>query len=337
MKQTYQGMRYTKRQHTNTNMSTVPPVPPNNPSLRTSPPIQANELHVYVEPISKFYIDDTDRLPVCSRRRNQYILIAHQCDSNATPQAQFNTKKDTQRIDAYTSIIKCLKYRDHVVELQILDNRASAKCRRVTKEEWHIKFQLVPSDVHCCNAAERAIQMFKAHFHSILAGVDPNFPKYLWDILLDQTETTLNLLQKSTLDPSISTWEYFNAPHSYDATPLGLLGCKISIQNKPKTRKSWDFRACDGFNIGPAFHHYRCFHIMENTTKALLFSDTIELCHSHLTQPYLTSANRITHALSILTCALKDLPTITCNAQLYAISNIKALFGKWQSTAANPS
>ena len=100
---------------------------------------------------------------------------------------------------------------------------------------------------------------FKAHFLSILAGIDPAFPNYLWDKLLPQTELTLNLLRQSTLAPAISAWEAFNGPFNYDATPLGPIGCPIIIHNKGSTRKSLDFRGRDGFSIGPALHHYRCF------------------------------------------------------------------------------
>ena len=75
---------------------------------------------------------------------------------------------------------------------------------------------------------------------------------------------------------------------------------------------------------------------MDNTTKASLFSDTIKFRHSYLTQTSLTPTNHITHALSILACTLQDLPTITFNAQLETIACIKALFGKWKSTAVDP-
>ena len=59
---------------------------------------------------------------------------------------------------------------------------------------------------------------------------------------------------------------------------------------------------------------------MDNITKALLLFDTIKLCHSYFTHPSLTPVDRITHALSILPCALQYLPTITCNYQLAAIA-----------------
>ena len=74
---------------------------------------------------------------------------------------------------------------------------------RVIEEEWLIKFQLVLLDVHRRNAAERAIQTSKAHFLSVLAGIVPTFLTYLWGLLLNKTELTLNLLCQATLYPSI--------------------------------------------------------------------------------------------------------------------------------------
>ena len=77
---------------------------------------------------------------------------------------------------------------------QVLDNECSAEYIRTITEDWKATYQLVPPDVHCANATKRAIQTFKAHFVSILAGINNNFPNYLWDTLLPQTELTLDLL-----------------------------------------------------------------------------------------------------------------------------------------------
>jgi hypothetical protein len=65
------------------------------------------------------------------------------------------------------------------MDLQILDNKASVAYKHAITFTWQAKFQLVPLDMHRQNRAERAIRMFKAHFLSILAGVDPTFPPYL--------------------------------------------------------------------------------------------------------------------------------------------------------------
>ena len=81
------------------------------------------------------------------------------------------------------------------VNLQILDNEASAEYKRAIKEKWDANNQLIPLNKHRSNAAERAICTFKAHFISILAGVAPYFTRNFWDLLLPQTELTLNLLR----------------------------------------------------------------------------------------------------------------------------------------------
>ena len=92
------------------------------------------------------------------------------------------------------------------VNLKILDNEASSKFKCLITEDLGIKYQLVPPEVHRHNASERVILTFKAHFLSILAGIAPDSPEFLWYHLLPQTEMTLNFLRQSTLDPTKSAW-----------------------------------------------------------------------------------------------------------------------------------
>ena len=89
-----------------------------------------------------------------------------------------------------------------LVNIQILDNESSAEYKRSIKKKRNANYQLVPPNTHQSNEAERAIRTFKAQFLSILAGVAPDFPRNLWDILLPQTELTLKLLRQATLDPT---------------------------------------------------------------------------------------------------------------------------------------
>ena len=96
-----------------------------------------------------------------------------------------------------------LKDRNMLVDLQILDNESSNEYKRIIKSEWGVVYQLVPTHTHIINVAEFAIRTLKAHFLSTLAGIVPTFPKNLWDLLLPQTELTLNLLSQATLNPKI--------------------------------------------------------------------------------------------------------------------------------------
>ena len=124
----------------------------------------------------------------------------------------------------------------------------------------------------------------------------------------------------------MSAWKYYNGPFDYSATPLGPLGCKIRIHNTSNTRKSWDQRGREGFSIGPALQHYRCIQVIDAKTKALIITDTAEYLHRYLTQPQITTEDRMTHAIQFLTAAMKDVPAIICNSQLAAIDAARTIF-----------
>ena len=99
-----------------------------------------------------------------------------------------------------------LKEKDVLVDLHILENECSNKYQATIQNRWNIQFQIVPPDKHRKNAAEQAIRTFKAHFLNILAGVALDFARHLWDLLLPQTEMTLNLMRQATANPAISAW-----------------------------------------------------------------------------------------------------------------------------------
>ena len=159
--------------------------------------------------------------------------------------------------------------------------------------------------MHQCNTAESAIQTFKAHFLSILVGVNPNFLKNRWDLLLSQAELTLNLLLQSHTNPRVSAWEYFNGPYNFNAMPMGPLGGRIIAHAKGTTRKSWDFWGKTGFYIGPSLVHYQCYNLIRVDTHAVVVSDTAVFQHHTLTIPELTTDYQIIHCLRSLTEAIQ--------------------------------
>ena len=114
-----------------------------------------------------------------------------------------------------------LKNKGMLIDLQLLDNNASKAYKQTITSDWKIKFQLVPPHIHQRNAAEQAIQTFKAHFLAILAGVVHDFPKHCCDLLLPQNEMTLNLLRQAKLKPTISAYEFMDGPFDYNSTPVG--------------------------------------------------------------------------------------------------------------------
>jgi hypothetical protein len=230
-----------------------------------------------------------------------------------------------------------LAARGLLVDLQILNNKASVANKHTITITWQAKFQLVPPDMHRCNWAERAIRTFKDHFLSILASVDASFPPYLWDLLLPQAELTLNLLRQLALNPQISVWEFFHGPFDFNKTPLRSVGCRVLIHPKPVTHCSWDFHAKEGFYIGLALDSYWCFKLVKSDTKSQVISDTVEFCHAYCAIPTPTPADKIIHGLQVMSGALKDAPPPTTITQVKAIANLRDLFKSWQLLGPQPT
>ena len=198
-------------------------------------------------------------------------------------------------------------------------------------------FQLVPTDIHRRNAAEKAIRNFRAHFLAVLSGVDPDFPQFLWDLLLVQTETTLNFLRQSTFNRTISAWEYSIGPFRYEATPLGLLGINVIIHKEASRRNSWDFRGKDGWSLVEAMDHYLCQKVVSKDTKIEMLSDTIEFRHHKLTIPSVTPEDEILHGVQQLTTALQNTPSSTVDAQLQDIKALHDTIEHWEGDKKAPT
>jgi hypothetical protein len=143
--------------------------------------------------------------------------------------------------------------------MHIMDNKAPALFKEAIWENCNL--QLVLPDTHRCNLAERAIQTFKSNFISILAGIDPTFPMYLWDQLLPQTILTLNLLRQSNITPTISAYQLVHGPFEYNKMPLAPLGCAVQMHEATNCRRTRDLQSLNGWYLGTSPKHYCCHKI----------------------------------------------------------------------------
>ena len=123
-----------------------------------------------------------------------------------------------------------------------------------------------------------------------------------------QTELTLNLLRQATVNPSMSTWEYFNSAFYYTAKPLGPIGCKIIIHTTSNKRKYWYQRGREGFSVGPPLHHYRCIQAIDSKTKSLIITDIAEYLNAYFTQPQVMAEDRMTHVIHFLSSGTQRCP-----------------------------
>ena len=132
-------------------------------------------------------------------------------------------------------------------------------------------------------------------------------------------------------------WEFFQGPFDFNKTPLGLVGCCVLIHAKPATRRSWDFRAKEGYYIGLALDLYHCFRLVKSDTKSQVISDTVESRHAYCTIPSPSPEDKIIHGLHIMLGTLKDAPPPTSISQMEAIANLRDLFGSWRSLGPPPT
>ena len=178
-------------------------------------------------------------------------------------------------------LIEVLTRRGFKPKYWMLDN----ECGHLLKEMFEklsIDYQFAPAGTHRRNRAERAIQTFKKHFIAGLLGVDNNFPMHLWDLLLPQCDITLNMLRASRVHPKISANDALNGTFNFNATPLAPLGCKVVVHEKPGKRKTWDPAGTNGFYLGPAMQHYRCYLCYVTKSKGIRNCDTVDFSQNKL-------------------------------------------------------
>ena len=255
--------------------------------------------------LNTIVVDNMGRFPVKLCRGNSYIMLAHHVGANAIFIQPFKSKSDAHQISAYNAITERMKALGLSANLHVLDNEASAAYIDCITNKWECNHQKVPPDMHWPNIAKRMIPAFKAHFFSMLAGINPRFPVTRWDLPLHQEEITINLLCTLQFDPTKSAWELMFGPFNYNATPLGPPGCYIIINAKGTTWRTWDFKGLEGFYIGPEMNHYRSYTLLGNSTQAIVVSYTIIFWHHTLNLPVLTADDCITHCLRALTTAIR--------------------------------
>ena len=84
-------------------------------------------------------------------------MVSYHFDANAIIYVHFKSRNYKDRMVAYNPIMQRLKDRNILVDRQILYNEVSKEYKTIIKDQWKIKYQLVPSHIHRQNASKRAI------------------------------------------------------------------------------------------------------------------------------------------------------------------------------------
>jgi hypothetical protein len=215
-----------------------------------------------------------------------------------------------------------------------MENEALAGLKDLLRTQFNLKYQLVPPHIHRCNAAERAIRTLKNHFIVGLCSAAEDFLLRLWDNLLPHAELTINLLQASRVDPTISAYKAINGHFDYNATLLALPGCKIVVHEK---RASWDPHGVIGWYLGPAMEHYWCYRCYIKKTQAERISDTVGFSPTQATIPALSPTEALIIAAEQVTAAVRNPQQTTSKTPVSDLTTqLDAIFQATQHDAKAP-
>ena len=273
----------------------------------TSPKGERENLTTFkVLPLTaKVFSDQIGRFPMTSSLGSKYVLILHDADTNSILAEPLKSRAQEELLDKQIKMHTYLIDRGHRPQTQILDNECPNKLKQYF-EQNKIHFQLVPPHLHRTNVAERAIATFKDHLLAGIASTDPSFPLHLWDRLIPQAVLTLNLLRSARYNPRLSAWHALNGAFDYNSTPLAPPGTKVQVFESPTTRKTWAPHSSNGFYIGPAMQHYRCYKCYIPATRGERIARTVHFLPHDQHLPSLSAADIISNAALEITSALQD-------------------------------
>ena len=186
------------------------------------------------------------------------ILYEYGSNSILTGHLKNNTIQELVRLQ--TRIIQYLPDRGLKPSALCIENKCPKALRNFFRAN-SVNFQLCPSNDHRTNQVEKAIDTWKFHFLAGLSGVDPNFPLRVWCCLLPKSTQTLNLLRRSWINPILSAEAQLNGEFNCNHTPMATPQKKFLIHETPQQMRTWDFCGKEGWYIGKAQLHYRCYRI----------------------------------------------------------------------------
>ena len=263
------------------------------------------------------YMDMAGRFPHQSARGANYMMIMYSHDTGYIHIETPASRSAADIVSCFERGIEIFSVGNDKPTIERIDNECSKDFRAICKK-LTITIELAAPGMHRTNAAERAIRTFKNHFIATLSTADKNFPLELWDELVPQAEITLNLMRTCRSNPAISAFEAVRGPFDINKTPIAPAGTRVVVHVKPLIRASWDAHGVEGFYVGPALEHYRCYRCWIISTAAIRITDTVAWHPERLQMPGTSLLDVLTAAISDLSEALHQIannPTVATQHQ----------------------
>jgi hypothetical protein len=209
---------------------------------------------------------------------------------------------------------------------QVMEHKLTAR-----GHDENISFQLVPPYCHRCNAEEREICSFKDHFIAELCSTDKAFTMHLWYRLLPQAILTLNMLRTSRINPKIAAATHLDGQYDYNRAPMAPPGTISIAHENPNRRRIWAPHGQDGWYIGSALDHYRCYGVYINKNRSEHVVETVDFFPTEVKVPFPSSKELATEAAKQSTYALSNTQQAgpfaqVGSEQLLALKKLAAIF-----------
>ena len=163
-----------------------------------------------------------------------------------------------------------------------------------------------------------------------------------WDLLLEQAETTLNLLRPSRLNPNLSAYAQLNGTFDYNRKSMPPQGTITLVHKKPQNRVTWEPNGQEGWYVWPNRLHYRCLTSYIPNKASERVSNKTELFPVQKKSPSLFTADTVTIAAADLTEALQN-PTPSrpipqlIEKQMTSLKQLAAIFNTVAPQSPSPT
>jgi hypothetical protein len=97
--------------------------------------------------------------------------------------------------------------------------------------------------------------------------------------------------------------------------PLALMGCEAQVHEKTNKCGTWAYHSVDGWYLFTSPEHYCTHNCHIKHTKSKRLSDTIQFQHKHITNPTITYADKVMHALADCVKAVHGMMSSARNSQ----------------------
>jgi hypothetical protein len=112
------------------------------------------------------------------------------------------------------------------------------------------------------------------------------------------------MLRTSIINPKLSAATHTFGQYDFNRAPMAPLGTRIIAHETPSRRQTWAPHGQDGWYIGPALEHYRCYTVYITNTRGDIILETVAFFPEKFTLPFPSAQDLATQAAADLTHTL---------------------------------